>query len=147
MIFYSLSETLVIVIAAIILDRCIGDPRWLPHPVIFIGRMIAYLEKRLLHAPAIRSKGVLLTVLVTLFAFAATWFICVLANWLHLWLGYAVQTWLIATTIAVRGLKDAAMLVYEPLQEGDLVTARTHVGYIVGRDTDTLDELMYHEQQ
>src|SRR5690606_27948572 len=55
------------------------------------------------------------------------------------WVGYAVNTWLIATTIAIKGLKDAAMLVYEPLSRGDLRDARKYTGYIVGRDTGGLD--------
>lgn len=166
LIFYSIPETIIIVLVAIILDRLIGDPRWLPHPVIWIGRLIGFLERRLLRekGPHLHEKGrhleqdaraskstaddrernryngILLTVIVTLTAFAAVWLICVAAAWLHPWLGYAAQVWLIATTIAVKGLKDAAMIVYKPLEQGDLATACKHVGYIVGRDTDTLDE-------
>lgn len=87
-----------------------------------------------------RRRGVLLAAIVTLASFAATWAIGALLGRIHPWLGYLAHAWLISTTIAVKGLKDAAMLVYEPIVRGDLATARKHVGYIVGRDTADLDE-------
>lgn len=34
-----------IILAAYLLDRLIGDPRWLPHPVIGMGHAISALEK------------------------------------------------------------------------------------------------------
>lgn len=127
-------------IGAIILDWMIGDPRWLPHPVIFIGRGISALEKSLLPKAAKRLNGVLFMLVVTLFSFLVVWGLCELAWWLHPWLGYAVNTWLISTTIAIRGLKTAAMLVYEPLSRQQLSDARKYTGYIVGRDTQELGE-------
>lgn len=142
MIFYSPSEVLLMVIAAIVIDWWIGDPKRLPHPVIWIGRLISLLETMLRKGPKHneRVQGVLLTVTVTLVSFAAVWAVCALLALIHPWLGYAAHTWLISTTIAVKGLKDAAMLVYEPLVRGDLENARKYTGYIVGRDTARLDE-------
>lgn len=127
-------------IGAIVLDWLIGDPKWLPHPVIFIGKWVSFLEKRLLPRKAKRRSGILLTLIVTLTSFLLTWFLSLASLWIHPWLSYAVNTWLIATTIAIKGLKDAAMLVYEPLSRGDLTDARKYTGYIVGRDTEQLDE-------
>ena len=68
------------------------------------------------------------------------WGITAAAAWIHPWLGYAVSAWFISTTIAVKGLKEAAMLVYRPLTKGLLDEARKYVGYIVGRDTTQLNE-------
>lgn len=140
MIFYTFPEMLTILLAAIVLDWWIGDPRSIPHPVIVIGKFIRFMEIRLRNGKGDRAKGVLLTATVTLTSFASVWLICAAAHWIHPWLGYAAHTWLIATTLAVKGLKDAAMLVFEPLRMGDLASARVSVGYIVGRDTDGLDE-------
>ena len=42
--------------------------------------------------------------------------------------------------MAIKGLKDAAYLVYNPLRAGNLADARKYTGYIVGRDTDALHE-------
>jgi adenosylcobinamide-phosphate synthase len=68
------------------------------------------------------------------------WLVLWLAGQIHPWVGYAVNIWFISTTIAVKGLKDAAMQVYRPLAAGLIEQARTCVGYIVGRETSQLDE-------
>lgn len=144
MIFYSWRELLPIVLAAIVLDRLIGDPRWLPHPVVLIGRWTTWLEKRLrkphLSPSRLRANGAALAMIVTLSAFALTAALCWLAASLHPWFGYAAQVWFISATIAVKGLRDAVLDVHEQLAAGDLAEARRKVGFIVGRDTDRLDE-------
>ena len=32
-------------VAGYVLDSLLGDPRWLPHPVVGFGYMIAWVEK------------------------------------------------------------------------------------------------------
>jgi len=54
--------------------------------------------------------------------------------------GIAIEAILIWTTIAEKSLKEAALTVYDPLQKGELNEARHKLSYIVGRDTDQLDE-------
>lgn len=151
MLFYSMSETALMLAAAIALDWIIGDPRWLTHPVIVIGKFIKGFSDWLRRkessrsdtppSPAqLRMKGILLTTGTVVLSFLAVLAIWVMAQWVHPWLGYAVNVWFISTTIAVKGLRDAALQVYKPLSEGNLPDARKYVGYIVGRDTDTLNE-------
>ncbi|MCZ8516387.1 adenosylcobinamide-phosphate synthase CbiB [Paenibacillus filicis] len=149
MLFYSLQETVAMTLAALVLDWLIGDPAWkrLPHPVVLIGRWITLLEKRLLPAPGgprtearTKLRGVGLTAATLVVAFGAMAAVLWVAQALHPWLGYAVNIWFISSTVAVKGLKEAAMLVYRPLAEGHLEDARKYVGYIVGRDTTKLDE-------
>jgi adenosylcobinamide-phosphate synthase len=143
LIFYSVPEMLIMLLCAIILDWLLGDPRWLLHPVIIIGRWISYWEKRLLDRAQHqhqRRNGVVLMLIVTLSTFFIVWGLVATAHWIHPWFGYALNTWLISTTIAIKGLKDAALLVYKPLSRGDIPEARKYTGYIVGRDTDELDE-------
>jgi len=45
------SDTLLVVIAALAFDALIGDPDWLwrrlPHPVVLIGSLIAFLDRAL----------------------------------------------------------------------------------------------------
>lgn len=130
--------------AAIVLDWLIGDPRWPTHPVILIGRWIRWMEGLLrkknyspLHE---KFNGVLLTTTTVLVSFGSVLLLILAARQVHEWLGYAVCTWLISTTVAIKGLKDAAYLVYNPLRKGELADARKYTGYIVGRDTDALDE-------
>jgi adenosylcobinamide-phosphate synthase len=143
MIFYSPEKAILIALLAIAVDWLVGDPARLPHPVVGIGRLISTLEKRLLRPEAawkVRGKGIVLTLTVTLSAMAAAWGVVALAHRIHPWLGFAANVWLVSTTLAVKGLKQAAMRVYEPLIRGDMAEARVKVGWIVGRDTDELDE-------
>lgn len=138
---YTLPEILLILAAAIIIDWIIGDPRWPTHPVIHIGRLIKRLERVLLASRlSRRSGGIVLTVVVLALSFVVMFIITYSAAAVHSWLGYAVSAWFISTTIAVRGLKEAAMQVYQPLVEGRLEEARKYAGYIVGRDTQQLNE-------
>lgn len=146
MLFYSLPEILLLAAAAIVIDWVIGDPKWPTHPVIWIGRLIGALERRLypadaaLSAAALRRRGAALTLVVTLLSFAVMWLIAAAAAIIHPWLGYAVSAWFMSTTLAAKGLKDAGLLVYRPLVNGDLEQARTYVGYIVSRDTSSMEE-------
>ncbi|WP_274651458.1 adenosylcobinamide-phosphate synthase CbiB [Paenibacillus humicola] len=146
MLFYSLPEALLLLAAAIVIDWLIGDPKWPTHPVIYIGRLVRALERRLrpegvrLGAVQLKVRGAVLTAVTTIAAFGATAAITEAARWIHPWLGYAATAWLISSTIAVKGLKDAAMLVYRPLIAGDLAQARAYAGHIVSRDTSALDE-------
>lgn len=146
MMFYSIQETLLLAAAAIVIDWIVGDPKWPTHPVIWIGRLIHFLERilapeRMKRRPlAVKALGVLLAFVTLTISFVVMWGIIWAADAVHLWLGYAVSAWFISTTIAVKGLKEAAMLVYKPLVAGRLDEARKYVGYIVGRDTAKLDD-------
>lgn len=144
MLFYTVEEILLISLAAIVIDLILGDPRWIPHPVVMMGHLIQFLEKRLYmnstNSGSMQFRGVLLTLTTIIFVFILTLMITFGGRWIHPWLGYGISVWLISTTIAIKGLKDAALLVYVPLIQGDLQMARKFVGYIVGRDTDQLNE-------
>lgn len=143
-IMYSFKELLLITLAAIVVDAWIGDPRRLPHPVVGIGWFIQQLEKRLQRSGpgprSLRWRGVCLTFVTLSFSFGTMWLVVWLASSWHIWLGYGVSCWFVATTIAGKGLRDAAYAVYEPLMRGDLAEARLKVGWIVGRDTAHLNE-------
>jgi adenosylcobinamide-phosphate synthase len=150
MLLYTFHETVIMLIAAIAIDWLIGDPAWPTHPVIYIGRLIRWLEKRLRRinltaqtanaAKIEKFKGAVLTLITITASFALMWAVLWICRSIHPWLGYLVNTWFISTTIAIKGLKDAAMQVYNPLQKGKLVEARNCVGRIVGRDTADLNE-------
>lgn len=146
MILYSMKELLLLAAAAIAIDWIVGDPKWPTHPVIWIGRLIRLLERilapeRFTDRPAaVKALGIILTAVTLAVSWGSMWLIVWAADALHPWLGYAVSAWFISTTLAVKGLKEAAMLVYVPLAAGRLGEARKYVGYIVGRDTEKLDE-------
>ncbi len=129
------------IIAAVVLDIIVGDPRWFPHPVRFIGRFALAVEspcRRLLGNP--RSAGVAVAGIVVGSTIAITWAILYLAESLHPVLRDAAGIVIIYTGIAARDLVKHSMDVYRSLIAGNLDEARSRVGMICGRDTDRLDQ-------
>ncbi|RUR30662.1 adenosylcobinamide-phosphate synthase CbiB [Vreelandella nanhaiensis] len=133
---------MLLITLAIGLDLLIGDPRSLPHPVVFIGRIISFLEKRWNHGSSTQRKrrGFLLTATVVMSVWGISWAALVLLAAIHPWLGIAAELWLLASTLAIKGLADAGRAVAAPLMQGDLPGARRALSMIVGRDTAELDE-------
>jgi len=131
----------IIIPTAVLLDWLLGDPRWLPHPVVLIGWLITMLEKILRRL--VRSEivgGVLLAVLtVGLTACVAT-VLLKGAYAMNSYMGIAVATILSWTCLAARSLHAESALVAAALDAGDLPRARQMLGRIVGRDTAELDE-------
>lgn len=123
-----------------LLDRIIGDPKNWPHPVRWIGTCISKLTAVLNKGRARVLKGAgmlfIMIVLVTTVVLA----IVVAAYQIHSALGIAVEGILIAIGLAQKSLRDAALEVYVPLIEGDMAESRKKLSWIVGRDTDNLQE-------
>ncbi|EPC00527.1 hypothetical protein L861_06190 [Litchfieldella anticariensis FP35 = DSM 16096] len=131
-----------LLLAAIFLDLVLGDPRWIPHPVVGMGKSIATLERAWNRGEPLarRLMGGLLTIVVVLGVYGVAWWVIEMLTRLNPWLGLAVELWLLATTLAIKGLGDAARAVASPLLKGDIVAARRALSMIVGRDTQDLSE-------
>lgn len=129
-----------ILAGAILLDLLVGDPRWLPHPVVGFGKWISFIEKRWNQGEYRRMKGVFLTVITVSSVFLLCWSAVTVMYRIHPLAGIALETYLIFTTLAIKGLKDAALEVARPLMKGDLSKARYAVSMIVGRDTEQMEE-------
>ncbi|MGI8314636.1 adenosylcobinamide-phosphate synthase CbiB [Halobacillus mangrovi] len=122
------------------LDRLFGDPKGMPHPVIGMGKLISFFEKFWNQGRGRKIKGGLMGILVIGFSFFFSFgLVELLAAWNH-YVAIGLEAVLIWTTIAEKGLRQASMDVYRPLKEGDFPRARNHLSYIVGRDTDHLEE-------
>lgn len=130
-----------LVLAAAGLDLLVGDPRRLPHPVVGMGSVIARLEGAWNHGGPLsrRCKGASMTALVVLGTGGLAWLTIAGLARLHPWLGWLAEGWLLASCLAIRGLRDAALAVAVPLADGDLAGARRALSMIVGRDTAELD--------
>ncbi|WP_027954558.1 adenosylcobinamide-phosphate synthase CbiB [Halobacillus kuroshimensis] len=123
-----------------LLDYFFGDPTKMPHLVTGMGKLIAFLEKSWNKGRHQVWKGALLWIAVTGSAFLIAWgMTAAVALWSQP-ASVIVEGLLIWTTIAGKGLKEAALKVYLPLKDGDWKTARGELGWIVGRDTDHLEE-------
>lgn len=130
----------VICVIAVLIDRIVGDPKKWTHPVVYIGNLISFFESKWNHGGKRRIKG-LLTVFLTVSITTGTVFlIVILAMKVHFMLWLAVEIFLISLALAQKSLKEAAMLVYDSLKADDLPEARKYLSWIVGRDTNHLDE-------
>lgn len=132
-----------VVLSAFVFDFLVGDPSWLPHPVRFLGRVIWFFERlirRLAGGPAaLWVGGVFLSIVVPVGTYmAADAGLDLLYRW-HREAGFLAEVYLVAMSIAVKGLSAAAEAVRRPLVAGNLAAAREQVAAIVGRDTTQLD--------
>ncbi len=129
---------------AVIVDRIIGDPRFIPHPVVFIGKYISGFD-RYMNVPngsryAKRVLGALLTVSTLALASIVPWTLLFFVNrYSPLW-AEVMNVYLISTTIAWKGLIKAGWGVLHRLQQEGIGAARQEVAMIVGRDTEHLSE-------
>lgn len=128
------------VVIALLLDRIWGDPRWLPHPVIGIGKLALGVEAPLRKRFSERRAGVLAAVVVIASTVLVVLTLVYCASLVHPLLGDLVSILLIYTALAMQSLRTHAMAVYEPLTSEDLPGARAQVQMLVGRDTENLDE-------
>ena len=135
------------VVAAVGLDWLIGDPLWLPHPVVVMGWWIQTLRARLEpwagdRAPQLRLVGVLITLLLISGASLIGWWVERLPQQLP-YLGWPLLVIALASALAGRSLQQSVMAVLKALPSrgaSGLEPARERLGRIVGRDVQQLDE-------
>lgn len=124
-------------------DLLLGDPSWLPHPVVGFGKLIAKGEKRWNHGENRRRKGMWMTIGLVVATWGVTFGLLfglkAAGEALHLghWLKWIVEAILIffclAGTTLIREVREVFRAVDRSLEEG-----RTQVARIVGRDTSEL---------
>ncbi|MCI6639206.1 MAG: adenosylcobinamide-phosphate synthase CbiB [Pygmaiobacter massiliensis] len=129
-------------VAGFLWDLLAGDPAWLPHPVVGMGKLISFLEKKLrrlfpVTAAGERAAGCLLVVLV-LGVVAGVSVGCLWAVRRFIWVWAALQAFFCGQCLAAKGLWQESSRVQQALAAGDLPAARKAVARIVGRDTEAL---------
>lgn len=137
--------TLLAVLLGFLMDLALGDPRSIPHPVVLIGKSIALLEtglRRLFPKSPAGEKlaGLALWILIAGGVFGVSWGILWLCRRISPWLGFAVESVMCWQILAAKSLRTESMKVYGALKEGDLIGAREAVSWIVGRDTQRLNQ-------
>ena len=131
--------------AAFFMDTLLGDPQTRWHPVALLGRCISYLERRLYPVHGGNGKrfamGALLTALILCFSYAAAEGLLLAVYHFSVWWAVDfVSIILLYFTISPHMLAQAGRDIYVLLTTENLAAAREHVGWIVGRDTNHLDE-------
>ena len=137
--------TILAVAAGFAADLAFGDPRWLPHPVVAMGRAITWAEGRLRRAfpqtsAGTRAAGLVLAVALPPTCGLLTWGILHLCGMVHPGLRFVAEAWASYQILAACELRRQSLAVARAFSKGGLVAAREAVGLIVGRDTSVLDE-------
>lgn len=134
-----------IAILAFVIDTIIGDPHTKLHPVVLIGRLISFLERIYYRKEDSDQRkffsGAILVLLVLFITYDVTAGIIQLSYFIPWeWGVEAVEALLLAFTISPKSLAKAGRGIYALLLTGEIDKARKAVGWIVGRDTEHLDE-------
>lgn len=126
-------------LAGWLLDKCLGDPVWLPHPVVGFGKMISFCERRLNKGNYRVWKGggvAVLLILIVYFGSASV------LHWLSVWSIWAelpVAAVLVFYSLAGTTLVKEVRMVFRAA-DSSLEEGRRQVARIVGRDTSELTD-------
>ena len=124
-------------LAGWILDLLLGDPQWLPHPVVWFGKAIAACEHKLNRGHHRKVKGAIVAMILIAFVFALTWLIrywlLSLSSYLLLLFDTVIIFYCLAGTTLIREVREVFFALDRSLEEG-----RQQVARIVGRDTSEL---------
>ena len=130
--------------AALVLDRLFEEPRPALHPVCWMGQAADFWERTLRrdkNSPVgMRLRGLAaLLCMEACFVLPSLILVVLCQNlWLPLgWCAAAICIWL---CLAPHSLARHARAVLAPLHRGNLETARLKLSWIVGRNTNVLDE-------
>lgn len=132
-------------ILGFLIDLILGDPHSIPHPVVWIGKLISSLEKFLRHlfpktVGGENAAGGVLWMIVVVVSTALPIAVLWLCHWVSPWLRLAVESIMCWQILATKSLRDESMKVYHTLKTGDIEASRYAVSMIVGRDTKCLDD-------
>jgi adenosylcobinamide-phosphate synthase len=135
-------EIMLILALAVAIDLALGDPPDAFHPVAWMGKVIAFLEKGGLKLNRVSQfiYGIALTLFTMALFVVLVYF---LVNYLDNFNRVAyiiVAAILLKFTFSIRGLRHAAIKVRRLLQEGKLEKTRFELRALVSRDTKDLNE-------
>lgn len=140
---FNLELNVIYLAVALIIDYILGDPRWLPHPIIYIGKLISKLEKffrsRCKSNMGLKLSGGLIVILVAAITYIVPYAVIYICKF-NIYIFHTLNVLIIWTTLASKSLYEAGIEVFNPLINGNIDEARIKLSYIVGRDTKNLNE-------
>ena len=127
-------EAVIPLLVAIVFDWWLGDPSWLPHPIVGYGKMIAFGEKRLNKDRHRQLKGALMALFLIAAVFVGVWsLLFILPPYWRAGISTLLIFFCLAGTTLIREVREVFRAVDRSLEEG-----RKQVARIVGRDTSEL---------
>ncbi len=128
---------------AFVIDLIVGDPCFLPHPIVLIGKFISFMEKQLRKVAcspkALKRAGVVLLITTVIFSASIVLVPLFILKQIGKPLYIAAYIYFSYAILSTKCLKDEAVKVKKALEKS-LEDGRRQVGYIVGRDTTELSE-------
>ena len=131
------------IIIGFIIDFFVGDPHAIPHPVVAIGKLISFLDRKLRIGDSDKRdilRGVWTVLIVSAVSIAVPLLILFIMWKIHPVAYLAVNSIMCAQIVAARELVRECSAVEKALEKGDIEGARKAVSYVVGRDTEALDK-------
>ena len=120
-----------------ILDLFLGDPAWLPHPIVWFGKVIAYCERKYNQGNHRQVKGAVVSVCLVLLVFLVVATLLLFLSRIHILFSTLISAILIfyglAGTTLIREVRMVFVAVDQSVEAG-----RSQVARIVGRDTSQL---------
>ena len=134
-------DTCYILPLALILDLILGDPRFLPHPIRWMGSAILFFEVRFRKfSMGTVFQGAFFAVFLIFTTWVFTFILVKLSVFFHPAAKYPVSIILIYYTLSSRSLEKSAMNVFFALKTQGLDAAKNSLKLIVGRDVEDLTE-------
>ena len=141
--YLNIAANFIDIIIAVFIDWIIGDPYWFPHPIIYIGKLISFLEKKfrakVKNEESLKVYGEIIVMIVCLASFLIP-FMILQAFKFNFYLYHGLNILIIWTTLAAKCLHEEAIKIYYALYKENIEDARLKLSYIVGRETKDLIE-------
>jgi adenosylcobinamide-phosphate synthase len=129
---------IVALLVGFLLDKILGDPSWLPHPIVWFGKAVALCDKKFNTGKAKIMKGAIVTLFLVSIVFIVFYFLIRYICQFNLYIGLAIESIFIFYGIAGTTLIREGKAVFTMLDKS-LDAGRKQVSRIVGRNTSQLN--------
>ena len=133
----TVESAIIILFAALVVDRLIGDPHSSLHPIAILGRFIGLWGKPEMYSPRLQYLVGIIFWLVTAVLFALPFYCFTLIAPYYFYL--IIAPFLLKSCFAWRSLEEHTLQVVTALKDG-VENGRAQVKMLVSRDTTYLEE-------
>lgn len=131
---------LLILPTAYLLDLILGDPIYLPHPIVWFGKLISFAERKTNKGSIKKLKGAIVSLSIIALCFSIFFFTFDFIK-TESYLIFTICSILFAFYgIANKTLISEGKMVFQALNKNGLKAGRKQLSRIVGRNTNHLDE-------